>query len=288
MEMLGLILANHRSPFAPFSPHLLMAIFWEESLFSNVRQIGRGGGAGPAVGFGQVEKQELPKLSTQKAQTHGYFVPGMHAGISDLPDHLSVQVSSCMLLHLFFASQALDTNGKVAFALRGYSGNRSQIVGGWLACETALKKLPFTLFQIINSGPPLRLFEDQVLTALALSRPFNRDAMVTVTRNGRPTQVKFREVLFPLYWFFPAADVMKMATFLPPGNLLRQGSRESDVGFLQKLLNAQRNMGPVQDLQVDSIFGPKTNARVRLYQRMTQLTEDGIVGQRTRGKLIPA
>lgn len=286
MEMLELILANHRRPFMPFSPQLLMAIFWEESLFSNIQQITKKG-TGPAVGFGQVERQELPKLSTAQAQSLGYFVPGMTSGISTLPDDLAVQVSSCMLLHLFHGSESKTDSGRKAFALRGYSGNRQSIIDGWLACEAALLKLPFTVFKIINNAGPLSVFEDQVMNALSLTRGFNRNAQVNVVRNGRTQAVAFREVLFPLYWFFPPMDITRMTAFLPAGKVLQQGSTDGDVGFLQQLLNAQRNMGLVEELKADSVFGPKTEARVRLFQTHSGAGVDGVVGQETRGKLIP-
>src|SRR5262249_59281273 len=71
MEMLELILANQRRPNDPFSPQLLMAIFWEEGFFTNKRQAG-----GSAIGFGQAEPAEIPKLTTQRARDLRYQVPG--------------------------------------------------------------------------------------------------------------------------------------------------------------------------------------------------------------------
>jgi len=49
-EMVGLTLLNHRKPNQPFKYSMLLAIFWEETLFGNVAQTG----GGPGVGFGQV------------------------------------------------------------------------------------------------------------------------------------------------------------------------------------------------------------------------------------------
>src|SRR5262249_20674117 len=116
MEMLELILANQRRPNDPFSPQLLMAIFWEEGFFTNKRQA-----RGSAIGFGQAEPAELPKLTTQRARDLGYEVPGVAATTRQLSDELAVTVPSCLLLHLFHASTATTTEGKVRFALHAYA-----------------------------------------------------------------------------------------------------------------------------------------------------------------------
>src|SRR5713226_9365067 len=97
MEMLELILGNQRRPNDPFSPQLLMAIFWEERFFTNRKQLQKG----TAIGFGQVEPAELPKLTTQEARDNGYEVPGVSAATRSLSDELAVTVPSCMLLHLY-------------------------------------------------------------------------------------------------------------------------------------------------------------------------------------------
>ncbi|HXI30036.1 MAG TPA: hypothetical protein VNG89_16475, partial [Vicinamibacterales bacterium] len=117
MEMLELILANQRRPNDPFSPQLLMAIFWEEGFFTNKKQL-----KGSAIGFGQAEPAELPKLTTQQARDNGYEVPGVSAATRELSDALAVTVPSCMLLHLFHSSRAPTTEGKVTSALHGYAG----------------------------------------------------------------------------------------------------------------------------------------------------------------------
>lgn len=64
--------------------------------------------------------------------------------------------------------------------------------------------------------------------------------------------------------------------------LLRRGSRGADVKQLQGNLIY---LGYLDDV-ADGIFGAKTEAAVRLYQRRNGLSVDGIVGARTRAKLV--
>lgn len=65
---------------------------------------------------------------------------------------------------------------------------------------------------------------------------------------------------------------------------LSVGCTGSDVEELQRRLN-YRLPGSSVPLKVDRIFGPKTDAAVRLYQKLHNLTVDGIVGPLTRGFL---
>lgn len=69
---------------------------------------------------------------------------------------------------------------------------------------------------------------------------------------------------------------------VPPGSVLRQGSRGQDVVTLQYLLNVVSQYysdvpAPVQD----GIFGSGTRQSVLAFQRQAGLDPDGIVGQRT-------
>lgn len=61
---------------------------------------------------------------------------------------------------------------------------------------------------------------------------------------------------------------------------LRFGSRGDDVRELQTQLRAAGH-----DLALDGLFGPKTRAAVRAFQRARGLVPDGIVGPKTRGAL---
>ena len=103
----------------PFTEQLMLAIFWEESpFFTNQRQFGGGRG----VGFGQVERQELPKLTTQKAIEHGYFVPGVSASTVQIDDDRPVQIASCTLLQLWYHED--NVRHSKDFVLQGYGGVR--------------------------------------------------------------------------------------------------------------------------------------------------------------------
>lgn len=62
---------------------------------------------------------------------------------------------------------------------------------------------------------------------------------------------------------------------------LRRGSQGDEVEELQALLNAKYGA----NLDVDSIFGAKTEAAVKAFQKAKGLTADGIVGPKTRAAL---
>jgi len=67
-----------------------------------------------------------------------------------------------------------------------------------------------------------------------------------------------------------------------PGQSLREGSRGNDVRLMQQYLNRISGnwfMPPAGT--VDGIFGPKTKASVQAFQRIFELTPDGIIGKRT-------
>lgn len=296
MEMLLLTLKNHRQPSA-FTPQIMMAIFCEETFFTNRRQEG----GGPGVGFGQVEHQELPKLTTPEARQLGYAVPGVGSQTVQLDDDRAVQVASCFLLHLFHASKSPSVQGKKEFAYKGYGGvfaakgtpltaeERLRIIAGWKACEADLLALPFSEFQIVNFPEPIRKLEDKLIVALNKARrpggKFDPELRVTRIVGGKATNPTIRELLFPRYWFFPGHDILALKSFLPSGTLLRQGSTGSQVHLLQKMLNAQPEP-PARRLATDAIFGPRTHAAVQAFQAGNGLAADGIVGPMTRGALV--
>jgi hypothetical protein len=68
------------------------------------------------------------------------------------------------------------------------------------------------------------------------------------------------------------------------GRLIKQGMQGADVRAVQDVLNFHiRRLTP---LNVDSIFGPLTHARVVEFQKANQLQADGIVGPQTMAKLF--
>lgn len=69
---------------------------------------------------------------------------------------------------------------------------------------------------------------------------------------------------------------------VPPGSVLRQGSRGTDVITLQYLLNVAAEFYPsVSSVSQDGIFGSGTRQAVMDFQRAMGLTADGIVGANT-------
>ncbi len=73
---------------------------------------------------------------------------------------------------------------------------------------------------------------------------------------------------------------------VPPGAVLRQGSRGQDVITLQYLLDVISEYYPTVPAPAqDGIFGPGTRQAVVAFQRAMQLSQDGIVGAATWKKL---
>jgi hypothetical protein len=110
-----------------FTPELLTAIFWEESGFQNIAQFG----GGPAVGFGQVERNTIQSVN-KAFRTN--FTP--HSVLAN--DVQSVQVAS-YTLSLFLKG----SRHKLA-ALNGYAGAAANpanaiIPSRWLDCERKLQ-----------------------------------------------------------------------------------------------------------------------------------------------------
>jgi peptidoglycan hydrolase-like protein with peptidoglycan-binding domain len=68
--------------------------------------------------------------------------------------------------------------------------------------------------------------------------------------------------------------------------VLRIGSSGPDVRDLQEILNLTVPVKPL--LTVDGLFGPKTAARVVMFQKQAQLVPDGVVGYMTCKALVGA
>jgi peptidoglycan hydrolase-like protein with peptidoglycan-binding domain len=282
MRMLQLITSNQRKPGDPFTGQIHMAIFWEETLFNNMSQ----DGGGAAIGFGQVETPELDKLATQEARDLGYFVQGVSSATRNVSDDISVQISSCILLHLFYHSTAATTALKKDFAYNIYSGSRQDIVQRWRDCENSLLALPFSEYAIVNYAGSMADLEQRYIAALKKSKAFDPAFAYKISLNGETISVKARDILFPRYWFFAPAERTRLTAFRDGANTLMQGVTNDEVTFLKRVLDAQTQLGIQPSLGNSGFFGSDTAARVRLYQQSTEtLLVDGIVGPKTRASL---
>jgi hypothetical protein len=149
-KMVQLVTLNPTSNPLNFTPALMLAIFWEETMFQNIKQWP----SGPAVGFGQIEKSSITLANLfVSGNTNSPF----NAQLILNDDNVSVQASTA-LLNRYIANHTTK-NG----ALMAYSGNKQAIVNKWLNCETALNSL------LIN---PLGLNPSNVENALQLARVF--------------------------------------------------------------------------------------------------------------------
>lgn len=102
-------------------------------------------------------------------------------------------------------------------------------------------------------------------------------------------------------WFYPgdyeAPEVTKPAVAKPPSpkppakkpvvqvRVLRRGTKGADVKRLQSEFNRVFPGYPGPKLVVDGDFGPTTEKHVREFQRRAGLTDDGVVGPKTRARL---
>lgn len=154
-DMVSLVYDNNWQLYQVFSDALLIAIFWEETMFNNVPQE-----KGSAVGFGQVEPRELWTLKA-------YGITTSAKGILADPAH-SVEVTATYLRHLY-ESQTRSSKSRYE-ALKRYAGYywdkaawRLDIIAGWDACCRSLEALPSGAW----ADHP-----DAVLNALAQARGF--------------------------------------------------------------------------------------------------------------------
>jgi len=169
----------------PFDTESILAIFWEETFFNNVTQIG----SGTAVGFGQTEPKEFWRFdakgsSSQLARKKGYLVHGLprrHGKrlLGSLNDLTSVKVACAMIRDLFERGKRtkrsiMNAYGGVGFkgkqpAHLAKKGGREALIQGILGAGEALKKAKT---------------QDEIIKALKIARDFNLEK-------------EFRRVLFP-------------------------------------------------------------------------------------------
>lgn len=274
--MITLTMLNHGVPWA-FSTELMIAIFWEESFFNNVKQTG-----GSAWGFGQVEPAEFYKFETDQAKQHGYYIGGLprRHKVGDrtillgmLTDNQSVRVASSALRHYYWTVNTSKRGALYAYGGVNYKGNSSltkkkriSIINGWLACEAHLQKIPDLIHWI---G-----LEDHVIEALRMAKNFNESS-----------EAEYRDILFPpgSLTKYPPELQRYLGILTNSVSYLRTGNRSMEVEALQHVVNFR---SPTESpLATDGIFGPQTRGRVVQFQRKTQLQPDGIVGPLTKARL---
>jgi hypothetical protein len=177
-KMLSLVREYHTEFTEDVSPELLLAIFWEESKFSNVPQKG----GGPAVGYGQVEKQTL-WLINQFFSTELMIPMNWNAAEVLGSDEKAVRVSPRAIHMLRWKDlktgkrrtspdtqdAALKRYGGVGEANAGLStSTQLGIIAGWKACERKLREMAGNY----TDGRRLR-------EALSLARASNDAAFLT-------------------------------------------------------------------------------------------------------------
>jgi Transglycosylase SLT domain len=154
---------------------LLMAIFWEESLFNNIKQIG-----GSAIGFGQMEPTELKRMNGA-----GNIQVDVSRILAD--PATSVDATAQML-------DALAWKLGKTEALRGYAGyyfkkdaafraRRQLIITGWLSCENGLLEISQNVLDLVDAP-------DATIEALKKARPFNPGSPASPGRT-------WGQILFP-------------------------------------------------------------------------------------------
>jgi hypothetical protein len=193
-----------------FTTELILAICWEETFFTNLKQ-----SSGTAVGFAQVEPSEFSKLETAEAGAKGYRVTGLPPRRTKdvngtevvfldgtLTDQQSIQVTSALLYHYYFAKNQNQEAALEAYAGVGFSrqiekdvrdknitpekahkidplgvAGRQKKIRGWRECERIL------LYEVPNMGD----VRPKIRDALNASRTF---PMNDATWNDKLFQVE--------------------------------------------------------------------------------------------------
>ena len=151
-KMLGLVLDNNAYR-QFFSDELLLAIFWEETLFENRAQIG--GATGKiGLGFGQVQQSTLPLVNQFFSKELKIPMSWRDGDIIGSEDK-AVEVA-CRTLYMLRtknrATGKADAAAPLQLVLRRYGGvgeadaglgtaKQMAIINGWLQCETMLKQM---------------------------------------------------------------------------------------------------------------------------------------------------
>jgi hypothetical protein len=288
LDMLALTTANQH-PKNPFPVQMMLAIFWEESLFVNKSQTG----GGPAIGFGQVERPQLFNVSSNNslAVEGGYDVPGVTTDTPAVDDATAVKISTSLLVHYFIHKTNKGPNKK-QFALEAYAGvgaaagtpktaaDRLVIIERWKTCALQLEMVPLRNGQIqISSFTFIGDLEDALIGALQKAKFFRPN---DPDRQGAGSEMTVRQRLFPPLWHLPQLAPL-VPQFMASPVSIGVGAAGLMVKILQELLNTQ----DVPDfiLTPDGQFGPQTLSGVKAFQQSRKLVADGIVGPKTKRAL---
>jgi hypothetical protein len=260
-SMVNLVASYHSQEVGAFPHTLVLAICWEESYFQNIPQYG----GGPAVGFGQLEVAGRRKAYQHSLGRYDIFEEGFFTrdNILQSPPRSMQAVSHC-LAGLYCDPQM---GHSVSGALDAYAGVRERaenqpIPGRWWACANNLTNV--LLY-------PTYFTPVQIEDALRLARAFPRSG---------PVYDHIHAKLWPMWDILSAIE-----------STLRSGSSGAQVSYLQEGLNMLTSNDPWSgggslELKVDGLFGPKTEARVKTFQKRNNLVADGVVGPKTRAALL--
>lgn len=128
-KMADLVNQYHWDYWQVFPDELLLAIFWEESTFTNARQIGWKQGA---VGFGQVEPSTVTLANLWARRDYpddSNWTPGEILS----SERKAVQITSRVLARYY------EALGSVQSALSAYAGSSNAgIPPRWIACRNKL------------------------------------------------------------------------------------------------------------------------------------------------------
>jgi hypothetical protein len=128
-DMADLVDQYHLDYWHIFPDELLLAIFWEESTFTNARQIGWKQGA---VGFGQVEPSTVTLANIWARRDYPSDCKWTPADILN-DDRKAVQITSRVLARYY------EALGTVQSALNAYAGSSNlHIPPRWIQCQNKL------------------------------------------------------------------------------------------------------------------------------------------------------
>jgi len=258
--MLHLVTSYHQNLIGIFPPELVLAICWEESYFQNISQYG----GGPAVGYGQLEQGGRIKAQQHESNNYNSFGQGRFTAQNILQDRrTSIEGVSHCLAGLYSHPKLQHTRDG---ALKAYAGvfhraENAPIPGQWSRSADALRAC------VATPSPSMSQVED----ALRLARHFDTSGPVYAHIHAR---------------LWPLVDMIGKIVAT-----VQQYSAGQQVAYVQDALNrvpmnAAWSSGAIQPLKVDGLFGPKTAARVKLFQSCNGLVADAIVGPKTRAALL--